>query len=170
MQQPQLSLQSSRDGILNAALKRNDVSVREYAPQDHAVVTQLFREGMLDGIRREEQGALFEKVESFVNRALPQFDDIPAMVNYNNGGRLFVAADENGEIVGVLLKFLADYARDTLKLAVIYLSTVNLLTAACALYAKFGFVEVSRKNVHVPEHEIFIVDFELNLEKLDCAE
>lgn len=185
------------NGELNAVCKQGDFSLREYTPVDMMVVMELFKQGMLDGINREERPALYQEVEFFVNSAIPDFDDVPAMVNYDNGGRLFVAKNEKSEILGTigiivndedlekkrgqlvrlsvsnksrglgigrfLLQFLVDYARDELKLSVIHLGTLSIFTAACALYAKFGFKETSRIP-HVPEYNTFIILMELTLD------
>lgn len=43
-----------------------------------------------------------KRAELFVNSTLPHYDVIPAMVNYGNGGPLFVARDEKGEISGTI--------------------------------------------------------------------
>lgn len=74
-------------------------SVREYSPEDKAVAIEIFKQGMLDRNYREKQPALYKRVEFFANSTIPDFDDVPAMVNYGNGGRLFVAKNEKGEIL-----------------------------------------------------------------------
>lgn len=104
MQPPQFCAFRHKETV-NASSKRSSqgkISLHEYAPQDQTIAIELFKEGMLRGINREERPALYERVELFVNTTIPHYDNVPAMVNYGNGGRLFVARDQKGDIVGTI--------------------------------------------------------------------
>jgi len=78
------------------------VSVRNYSSEDHKDVVEIFREGILDGIDREKDNRIYSVMETWVNSVVYKYDDVPAMVNARNGGRLFIARDETNEIVGTI--------------------------------------------------------------------
>jgi len=86
----------------NNSVCGSTISVREYTAEDHSIAIEIFKEGILDGIDREKDDRTYEYMENWANSVLFKYDDVPAMVYRRNGGRFFIALDENSEVVGTV--------------------------------------------------------------------
>lgn len=80
----------------------SNLSLREYTAKDRNVVIEIFKEGILDGIDRAKDDKIYYAMETWINSVLYKYDDVPTMVYARNGGKYFVARDENNEIVGTV--------------------------------------------------------------------
>lgn len=82
--------------------------IEEYNEKDKEEVTNLFKRGMTDSWVPETNQETRDLMTYYSHFMGQNFDDVPAMLHYANGGRLFVARTRSGnacaygEIVGMI--------------------------------------------------------------------